>query len=191
MFVHVTAQAHPVTIDSRLVDMSPSSTLERLILEHQQMITVRPFSAADWDGWRHLYLGYADFYGVETNDEKLSTLFGWLLDPDHVCDGLVAAPSDTEIVGLAHFRNMPSPLRGTEIGFLDDLFVGPRARGSGVAEALLREVDRVAGQRGWGVVRWITRDGNYRARGLYDRLAERSDWITYEMTAASTGRVGS
>ena len=86
---------------------------------------------------------------------------------------------------------MLSPLRGTEIGFLDDLFVGPRARGSGVAEALLRELDRVAGQRGWGVVRWITRDGNYRARGLYDRLVERSDWITYEMTAASTGRVGS
>ena len=56
------------------------------------MITVRPLSAADWDGWRQLYLGYADFYGVETNDEKLSTLFGWLLDPDHVCDGLLRRP---------------------------------------------------------------------------------------------------
>ena len=86
---------------------------------------------------------------------------------------------------------MPSPLRGAEIGFLDDLFVGTRARGSGVAEALLREVDRVAGQRGWDVVRWITRDGNYRARNVYDRLAARSDWITYEMRAASTGRAGS
>ena len=34
---------------------------------------------------------------------------------------------------------MPSPLRGTEIGFLDDLFVG-QGRGSGVAEALLRKL---------------------------------------------------
>ena len=56
-------------------------------------------------------------------------------------------------------------MRG-EIGFLDDLFVGTRARVSAIAEALLREVDRVAGQRGWCVVRWITRDGNYRAHGL-------------------------
>ena len=155
------------------------------------MMTVRPLAAADWDSWRHLYLGYADFYTVETNDEKLSTLFGWLLDPDHVCDGIVAAQNGLEIIGLAHFRSMPSPLRGAEIGFLDDLFVDPRARGSGAAEALLHEVDRVAGQRGWDVVRWITRDGNYRARNLYDRLAARSDWITYEMTAASTGRAGS
>ena len=42
--------------------------------------------------------------------------------------------------------------------------------------------------RGWAVVRWITRDNNYRARGLYDCLSVRSDWITYEMTASSTGR---
>ena len=190
MFVHVTAQAHPVTIDSRLVDMSPSSTLERLILEHQQMITVRPLSAADWDGWRHLYLGYADFYGVETNDEKLLTLFGWLLDPDHVCDGLVAAPSDAEIAGLAHFRSMPSPLRGAEIGFLDDLFVGPRARGSGVAEALLRKLTglpaSVAGVSSDGLRGWKLPG----PRSLRP-LGGRSDWITYEMTAASTGRVGS
>jgi len=40
-------------------------------------------------------------------------------------------------------------------------------------------------ERGWALVRWITRDNNYRARGLYDRLALRSDWITYEMSEAS------
>lgn len=139
------------------------------------MMTVSGLAAADWDGWRHLYLGYADFYAVETNNEKLSTLFGWLLDPDYVCDGIVAAQKSSEIIGLAYFRSMPSPLRGAEIGYLDDLFVDPRARGSGAAEALFHEVDRVAGQRGWVVNRWITRDGNYRARNLYDRLAARSD----------------
>ena len=154
------------------------------------MPDVRPLSSSDWDSWRRLYLGYAEFYAVETNEDKLSTLFGWLLDPGHVCDGLVAANDDLSIVGLAHFRSMPSPLRGTEIGFLDDLFVDPLSRGSGVAEALLKEVDNIAGKRGWDVVRWITRDGNYRARGLYDRIAVKSDWVTYEMTGTSTGRFG-
>ena len=154
------------------------------------MLTVRPLAPSDWENWRRLYLGYADFYAVETNEDKLSTLFGWLLNPDHVCEGAVVGEGDSRIVGLAHFRSMPSPLRGAEIGFLDDLFVDPAARGSGAAEALLREVDKIASTRGWDVVRWITRDGNYRARGLYDRLAKRSDWITYEMNAASTGRAG-
>jgi hypothetical protein len=30
-------------------------------------------------------------------------------------------------------------------------------------------------------VRWLTADNNYRARGLYDRCATRTHWITYEM----------
>ena len=83
---------------------------------------------------------------------------------------------------------MPSPLRGAEVGFLDDLFVDPDRRGGGTGAALLRRVDEIAASHGWSVVRWITRDNNYRARGLYDGLSHRSDWITYEMTAATTGR---
>ena len=154
------------------------------------MLAVRPLEPSDWESWKRLYLGYADFYAVETDEDKLSTLFGWLIEPDHVCDGIVATTGGALVVGLAHFRSMPSPLRAAEIGFLDDLFVDPAARGSGAADALLKQVDRIAGDRGWDVVRWITRDGNYRARGLYDRLALRSDWVTYEMTATSTGRIG-
>ena len=38
------------------------------------------------------------------------------------------------------------------------------------------------------VTRWIAQDDNYRARGLYDSLSTRTGWITYEMTAAATGR---
>ncbi|MEX0502153.1 N-acetyltransferase family protein [Alphaproteobacteria bacterium LSUCC0719] len=152
------------------------------------MITVRPVEAADHAGWERLYRGYADFYSVATDDAKLQTFFGWLLDPVHVCEGLVAQTASGDLVGLAHIRAMPSPLRGAEVGFLDDLFVDPEHRGSGAAETLLREIDTIAAVRGWDIVRWITRDNNYRARSLYDRLAVRSDWITYEMTAASTGR---
>jgi ribosomal protein S18 acetylase RimI-like enzyme len=152
------------------------------------MITVRSVNKDDRVAWERLYRGYADYYRVATDDDKLHTLFGWLLDPAHVCVGLVAETRTADLVGLAHLRAMPSPLRGAEVGFLDDLFVDPVQRGSGAGEALLREIDNIAAARGWPVVRWITRDDNYRALGLYDRLAVRSDWITYEMTASSTGR---
>lgn len=152
------------------------------------MIIVRPVEETDRGAWERLYRGYADYYRVATDDKKLQSLFAWLLDPMHVCEGLVAENVAKELVGLAHVRAMPSPLRGAEVGFLDDLFVDPAQRGSGAGEALLREIDNVAAARGWAVVRWITRDNNYRARGLYDRLSVRSDWITYEMTASSTGR---
>ena len=148
---------------------------------------IRPVTQADRDAWEHLYRGYADYYKVETNDAKLDTLFAWLCDPQHVCEGLVADRSG-QLVGLAHFRAMPSPLRGTNVGFLDDLFVDPAQRGGGAAKALIHAVDAIAGQRGWDVVRWITRDDNYRARALYDKLSIRSNWLVYEMTAETTGR---
>jgi len=87
------------------------------------------------------------------------------------------------LVGFAHFRGMPSPLRGQMIGFLDDLFVVPDHRSGGAAAALILAVQAEAKAQGWGVVRWITRDDNYRARGLYDKLAEKTNWALYEMAA--------
>ena len=148
---------------------------------------IRTVNEADRDAWERLYSGYAAYYEVETNSSKLDTLFSWLCDPQHVCEGLVAEES-SQLIGLAHFRAMPSPLRGADVGFLDDLFVDPAQRGSGAAKALILAIDAIAGQREWDVVRWITRDDNYRARGLYDKLSTRSNWLVYEMTAETTGR---
>ena len=33
----------------------------------------------------------------------------------------------------------------------------------------------------WDVVRWIIRDHNFRTRGFYDKLAEKTDLVPYEM----------
>ena len=35
--------------------------------------------------------------------------------------------------------------------------------------------------RGWGVIRWITGEDNTRARALYDRVAESTRWVTYDL----------
>ena len=78
---------------------------------------------------------------------------------------------------------MPSALRGQIIGFLDDLFAVPENRSAGVAAALIGAVQATTKAKGWGVVRWITRDNNYRGRGLYDKLVEKTDWVLYEMSA--------
>ena len=72
-------------------------------------------------------------------------------------------------------------MRKATNGFLDDLFVDPPARGSGAAHALIEAVEAVARARGWLTVRWITADDNYRARGLYDKLATRTMWVTYDL----------
>ena len=130
--------------------------------------------------WQALYDGYSTFYKRTLTDEVADTVWGWLNDSDHELEGLIAL-LDNKPVGLAHFRRMPSPLRGADVGFLDDLFVSPDCRGHGVVDALFAHLSLVARERGWGVVRWITADDNYRARAVYDRLASKTSWNLYEM----------
>jgi len=146
-------------------------------------IQVVPLEPGHRSRWNVLFQGYADFYGRPSDDAHKDVVWGWLMDPAHELEGYVALAGGVP-VGLAHVRRMPSPLRGCDVGFLDDLFVDPAARGERVGEALLRFVADLARQRGWPVVRWITADDNYRARILYDRLARKTSWNLYEMDAA-------
>lgn len=139
----------------------------------------------DRAAWLGLYRGYAAFYGVPMDEAIAGRTWGWIRDPAHPLEAFVARDAaGAPPVGLAHFRAMPRPLAGAEICFLDDLFVDPARRGGRIGERLLAAVAEEAGRRGWGKVRWITAEDNARARALYDRVAARTAWVTYEMPAA-------
>ncbi|MEQ6248686.1 GNAT family N-acetyltransferase [Sulfitobacter sp. HNIBRBA3233] len=144
-------------------------------------VKTRAVAASDRADWDRLYTGYAAFYGVAQDDAMRDRVWGWLHDPDHEVSGFVAETATGDLIGLTHYRPFASPLRAITNCFLDDLFVDPAARGSGAAEALIRAVEAQARSKGWGVVRWITAEDNYRARGVYDRLATRTPWVTYDI----------
>ena len=139
---------------------------------------------ADFERWRELYQGYADFYRVAQPDDNARRVWGWLQDPGHECRGLVVRDDTGQAVGLAHFRPFARPLRASTGCFLDDLFVEPSARGTGAVDALFDALREVALAEGWDTVRWITADDNYRARSKYDQVGTRTTWITYDMTTA-------
>jgi GNAT superfamily N-acetyltransferase len=144
-------------------------------------LAIAPPIATDKPDWRRLYDGYAAFYKVPMNDAIADRVWGWINDPAHNLEALVARTPAGRVVGLAHFRAMPRPLTGSTVGFLDDLFVDPELRGGRVADQLITALAGLARQRGWTLIRWLTADDNYRARGVYDRLAKRTMWITYQM----------
>lgn len=144
-------------------------------------LEIGPPTAADRLAWGGLYEGYAAFHHRPMPPAVLDVVFGWLLDPAHALECRLARTAAGP-VGLAHFRAGPSPLRGAEVGFLNDLFVAPEARGQRVGEALLAELGAVGRTRGWPVIRWITAADNAQARTLYDRLAKPTAWVTYELT---------
>ncbi len=147
----------------------------------EQNFTIRPVTPADREEWNALYQAYAVFYEVEQTDEMRDRVWSWLHDTTHETSGLVAVGPGGKLIGLTHYRPYARPLSAATGCFLDDLFVSPQARGSGAAAALIDAVKGVAAERGWSVVRWITADNNYRARSLYDKVATRTHWITYDI----------
>ena len=135
----------------------------------------------DKNEWRALFDGYADFYSVVMNDEIADRVWHWLLDPTHVLEGLLTRESTGLAVGIAHVRACPRPLGGGDVGFLDDMFVLPEARGSGAADALFAALRDLADTRGWPSIRWITQHFNARGRAFYDRYTGGpSDFIMYQ-----------
>ena len=141
---------------------------------------IRDIHLKDKKQWEKLYKSYADFYKVEMNDKILQTVWKWLHDKSHEVNGLVYEV-DKNIVGLAHYRRMPSPLRGQDIGFLDDLFVDPEHRGQRIGEKLINKLKEISKSKRWNLVRWITREYNLRAKSLYNRVSEKTTWDVYEL----------
>lgn len=144
-------------------------------------ITVKRPEPGHHARWNDLYAAYGRFYQVTQTQEMRDRVWGWINDAAEEVECLVALDDTGNPVGLAHFRQFSRPLAAARGGFLDDLFVDPQARGSAAAQALIEAVAEEGRRRGWSVIRWITRDDNYRARSVYDRLATRTDWITYDI----------
>lgn len=147
-------------------------------------VRIRPVRPTDHVAWRELFAGYAGFYRTEQTEQMAERVWSWLHDPRHEVQGLVAEDTDGTVVAIAHYRPFARPLDSSTGCFLDDLFVDPDHRGGGTVDALLAELRRLARQHGWTVVRWITQEDNYRARAAYDRVAARTDFLTYDMPPA-------
>lgn len=136
----------------------------------------------DKQDWRPLFDGYAEFYKTPITDRIADQVWDWLLDPEHVLEGLMVRNPDGQALGMAHVRACPRSLAGGYIGFLDDMFVVPEARGSGAADALFTRLNALAQERGWSALRWITQHFNERGRAFYDRYTGGpSDFIMYQL----------
>lgn len=139
-------------------------------------------TADDKSDWRPLFEGYGEFYKTPITEEIADRVWEWLLNPDHVLEGLMVRDKQGKAVGIAHVRACPRSLAGGDIGFVDDMFVAPESRGTGAADAMVAHLKALAEQRGWPALRWITQHFNERGRAFYDRYTGGpSDFIMYQL----------
>ncbi|MCU1419409.1 GNAT family N-acetyltransferase [Mycetocola sp.] len=143
---------------------------------------IRSTRDRDFFNWLPLFADYGNFYGTPVPDEKALLVWSWITEKTHGLSALVAQNEDGTLVGLAHYRTFARPLAGGTGVFIDDLFVTPDARGNGIATALIERVTEIARAQRSGIVRWITAPDNDEAQVLYDKVADRTNWVTYDLT---------
>jgi len=93
--------------------------------------------------------------------------------------------------GFALFFSNFSTWVGRPGIYLEDLFVRPAARGSGLGKALLREIARIAVARSCGRVEWSVLDWNTPAIGFYKSLGAvpMDEWTVYRLTGDAIKRL--
>ena len=86
--------------------------------------------------------------------------------------------------GFALFFHNVSTFLGKPGIYLEDLYVRPEFRGSGVGRALLVQIAGLARERGCGRLEWSVLDWNEPAIGFYKRIGASpvSGWTVYRMT---------
>ena len=141
---------------------------------------IRQLEQKDKENWTKLYNGYANFYKVPMNSGILDTLWSWIHDESHDVKGL-CFELEGKIVGIAHYRTMPRPIKGQYIGFLDDLFVEPEFRGQQIAQNLITHLKSLSKANNLDGIRWITHSSNENAIKLYDKIANNTGFELYEL----------
>ena len=141
---------------------------------------IRKLERKDKENWAKLYNGYADFYKVSMNTGILDTLWSWIHDKDHVVNG-ICFELEGKIVGIAHYRTMPRPIKGQYIGFIDDLFVQPDFRGQKIAQKLISHLKSISKGNNWSGIRLIPHSSKENSKKLYNKIANNTGYELYEL----------
>jgi GNAT superfamily N-acetyltransferase len=145
--------------------------------------TIDLVTPADFDALLPLVRAYCDFYETAPIDEALLDLSRALIaDPEREGIQLIARDERAHAVGFATVFWSWDTTEGSRIGIMNDLYVAPEARGSGLADRLIAECVERCAARGASRLEWQTGPENLRAQAVYDRVrGKREPWLVYTL----------
>jgi GNAT superfamily N-acetyltransferase len=154
-------------------------------------VPVRVARESDVDRIHRLILDLATYERsadqVRSTPEQLrDALFG----PQPAAYALVAENAG-EVVGFALYFRSFSTWEGVHGIYLEDLYVAPEHRGSGLGKALLVALAEIAVQRGYARLEWAVLDWNQPSIEFYRALGAvpMEDWTVYRLAGPALNRV--
>lgn len=154
-------------------------------------ISLRPATEADVPQILEFIQGLAEYEKlsgacVATPRDLSRTLFG----ARPFAEVLLAAFNGVPAGFALYFHNY-STFRARPGVYLEDLYILPSLRGKGIGKALLKELARIAVERGCARMEWSVLDWNEPAIQFYKSLgAEPQDeWTTFRVTGEALTRL--
>ena len=146
------------------------------------MITVREATLADLGSVAALFDAYRQFYELAA-DEPAARAYMEARLAAHDSVVLVAADATQALQGFCQLYPSRCSLLGAPIYILYDLYVDPRARGSGAGKALMLAATQRARTDGKARMELQTARSNHAARALYQSLGWQLDetFLTYTL----------
>jgi len=144
------------------------------------MTKVRELRREDRPAWNDLWAGYLRFYRAELTPEVTEQTFARMVGRRDGCFGLAAEAQDGTVAGFAHCVLHPTTWTVGGTCYLEDLYVDPGQRGSGMARALIEAAGEQGRTAGAETLYWHTQAFNGRARSLYDTVARLTSHVHYE-----------
>jgi GNAT superfamily N-acetyltransferase len=143
-------------------------------------LTIERVTETDLNELLPLMRAYCDFYEVAPSDDELLSLSRALIaDPEREGVQLLAR-DEGRAAGFATIFWSWATTSAERIGVMNDLFVAPEARGTGLAAALIDASRAECAARGAGKLTWQTAPDNAAAMKVYDRVgATREQWVDY------------
>ena len=123
-----------------------------------------------------LMRAYCEFYEAVPPDDGLREMASTLIE-DPAQGALFIARDGGEAIGFATVDWKWSSLKGARIGYLEDIFVAPDARGRGTADALIAACAERCRELGMPALEWLTAPDNRRAQAVYDRTGASSETL--------------
>ena len=143
-------------------------------------ILIRKPHHDEYNIWSEIYKSYLDFYHTSLTEEELKKVWSWLFEKDQLRLQCYFAEFDHKVVGLTHFREYLRPIKASSGIYLDDLIVLPQFQGQGICYQLVEAIKTYAQENKLSLVRWITANDNLKAMNLYDSVATKTAWVTYD-----------
>jgi GNAT superfamily N-acetyltransferase len=143
--------------------------------------SVRYVTAADEAVWRELWCDYLAFYETTRDEDVYAETWRRIHDPDEPMFAMVAETRYLGVVGIVNFLYHRFFWGPENRIYLNDLYVRPNVRGTGAGKAMIEAVVEHAKEHDCGQVWWLTAEDNAVARKLYDGVATKAPFVSYQI----------